>query len=382
MLFAWLLVVTAQAAAQAPTPVSPPDGHVFTWEDVEIMGVPLAVDAPSGRFDMRAEVSRDPGFTSYGDDIGLFERSPGRYEGTALTDIYEAADAGVYYWRAYYYDYSAGFGRLVGAARSFSIKPRYRRPSLTLAARRRAFVGRSYPVFIRYRPGSESQADRLQLVLTADARCASELADASGRRLLTDAEPSADVDLEAEARYRRLGVFRLCAYVTSNGVVTERAVRRIEVVRAPVPKARMLRWRLSSRGLGPIRVGMRVSDVERITGRSMFKGYGEYASCQLWSLSGAPGLSLMRAYGRIARIEAYRGRWRSNRGVRIGDSEAKVRRRYRGVRAEPHPYVPPGKYLIVGGARRRMIFETNPAGRVTSFRGGRSREVGYIEGCA
>jgi hypothetical protein len=29
-----------------------------------------------------------------------------------------------------------------------------------------------------------------------------------------------------------------------------------------------------------------------------------------------------------------------------------------------------------------MIFETNPSGRVTSFRGGRAREVGYIEGCA
>ena len=27
-----------------------------------------------------------------------------------------------------------------------------------------------------------------------------------------------------------------------------------------------------------------------------------------------------------------------------------------------------------------MIFETDPAGRVTSFRGGRAREVGYIEG--
>jgi hypothetical protein len=89
----------------------------------------------------------------------------------------------------------------------------------------------------------------------------------------------------------------------------------------------------------------------------------------------------MLAYGRVARVEAYRGRWRSSRGVRIGDSERKVRRRYRGVRSRPHPYVPPGRYLIVGRGPRRMIFETNPKGKVTSFRGGRAREVGYIEGC-
>ena len=89
----------------------------------------------------------------------------------------------------------------------------------------------------------------------------------------------------------------------------------------------------------------------------------------------------MFAGGRLARVEAFRGRWRSSRGVRIGDAARKVRRRYRGVRARPHPYVPRGRYLIVGG-RRRMIFETGRAGKVTSFRGGRAREVGYIEGCA
>ena len=89
----------------------------------------------------------------------------------------------------------------------------------------------------------------------------------------------------------------------------------------------------------------------------------------------------MVARGRLARVEAHRGRWRSSRGIRIGDSARKVRRRYGGVRIRPHPYVPRGRYLIVGG-RRRMIFETSRLGKVTSFRGGRAREVGFIEGCA
>ena len=122
--------------------------------------------------------------------------------------------------------------------------------------------------------------------------------------------------------------------------------------------------------------------MERVTGRTMVHVSGEHPSCRLWRLRGAPkGLSLMVARGRLARVEAYRGRWRSARGIRIGDSARKVRRRHRGVRAGPHPYVPRGRYLIVGG-RRRMIFETGRAGKVTSFRGGRAREVGFIEGCA
>ena len=96
----------------------------------------------------------------------------------------------------------------------------------------------------------------------------------------------------------------------------------------------MLRWRLGPRGLGPVRIGMRPAAVERVTGRAMVHVSGEHPSCRLWRLRGAPkGLSLMVAGGRLARVEAYRGRWRSSRGIRIGDSARKVRRRYRGVRA-------------------------------------------------
>ena len=59
-----------------------------------------------------------------------------------------------------------------------------------------------------------------------------------------------------------------------------------------------------------------------------------------------------------------------------------MRRRYPNLRVARHPYTPKGRYLIVGGKPRRMIFETGARGRVTSFRGGLSRPVGYIEGCA
>jgi len=149
----------------------------------------------------------------------------------------------------------------------------------------------------------------------------------------------------------------------------------------PVSRQQILSWRMSKDGLGPLRVGLTVRQVERVTGRQMVPVYGR-RSCRQWTLAGAPeGLSLITANGRLARVDVYRGTWRTTRRVRRGTRESVFRSRYRGLRTQPHPYTS-GKYLIVGGRKRRLIFETGAAGRVTSFRGGRAREVNYIEGCA
>lgn len=149
----------------------------------------------------------------------------------------------------------------------------------------------------------------------------------------------------------------------------------------PVSRERILSWRVSKVGVGPIHVGLTVGQVEQLTGREMEPRYGR-RSCRQWTVAGAPqGLSLMTSYGRIARVDIYRGSWRTTRRIRRGTRESVVRSRYRGVRTQPHPYTS-GEYLIVGGGKRRLIFETGAAGRVTSFRGGRLPEVNYIEGCA
>jgi len=151
---------------------------------------------------------------------------------------------------------------------------------------------------------------------------------------------------------------------------------------AALSRRQMLRWRLSRRGLGPIRIGMGVLAIERVTRHSMIAGYGR-PTCRLWTLAGAPrGLSIMTAHGRVARIGVYgpSPRWLTASGIGVGSSEAQVRRRYR-VRSKPHPYTS-GKYLITKGKKRRLVFETNSDGEVTSFRVGRKPHINYIEGCA
>ena len=146
--------------------------------------------------------------------------------------------------------------------------------------------------------------------------------------------------------------------------------------------ADIIDWRLSKYGLGPLRVGLTVSEVETRTGYQLDTSYGS-RPCRIMTLRGAPeGISLMFAYGKLVRVDVFRRPWRTRRGIRVGMKGSAVRRRHPNLRVARHPYTPRGRYLIVGGKPRRMIFETGPRGRVTSFRGGLSRPVGYIEGCA
>jgi hypothetical protein len=379
-----LLAAPAAAAEPPPAPVSPANGQVFAWEDVELSGVKVVVQAPPGEMFVDVDVARSPAMTDSADWAMLREATPGRYEGEVLTLLWdEDSDPGVYYWRPYYYgafDPNTGdVPKIYGPIRSLTVKRPYAAPALSVAIPSKLYAGRGHHARVRYRPGSEPGNDHLY-VIESRSRCPA--SPGAGKELLDRVAPPTAADMDIPVRSRRLGRVWLCGYVTSGATVTRRASDAAEVVRRPISRSRMRRWRLTADGMGALRIGMTVGEIERTTGRAMIFGYGDYRSCELWELRGAPrGLSLMVAYGRLARVEAWRGSWRTARGIRIGDTESKVRRRYRVSRSEPHPYTPPGKYLWVGSGKRRMIFTTSPEGRVTSFRGGKAREVGYIEGC-
>jgi hypothetical protein len=141
------------------------------------------------------------------------------------------------------------------------------------------------------------------------------------------------------------------------------------------------RWRMTRNGFGRLKVGLNRAKIERRTGRRLRFSYNT-GSCAIWGIRGVRGLSIMTIRGRLARVDAYRGTWRSSEGIQIGDAEQEIRERYPRLRTERHPYDPDGQYLIVRGPHRRVVFETNGDDEVTSFRGGRVPPVMYIEGCA
>jgi hypothetical protein len=157
--------------------------------------------------------------------------------------------------------------------------------------------------------------------------------------------------------------------------------RGFERAEAAVQRPDLHRWRMTRNGFGRLKVGLNRAKIERRTGRRLRFSYNT-GSCAIWGIRGVRGLSIMTIRGRLARVDAYRGRWRTSKGIQIGDTEQEIRERYPRLRTERHPYDPDGQYLIVRGPHRRVVFETNGDDEVTSFRGGRVPPVMYIEGCA
>jgi hypothetical protein len=141
------------------------------------------------------------------------------------------------------------------------------------------------------------------------------------------------------------------------------------------------RWRMTRHGFGRLKVGLTSAQIERRTGRRLRFSYNT-GPCAIWGIRGVRGLAIMTTRGRLARVDAYRGTWRTSVGIQRGDTEAQVRELYPRLRTRPHPYDPDGQYLIVPGPNRRVVFETDGDNEVTSFRGGRVPEIMYIEGCA
>lgn len=78
---------------------------------------------------------------------------------------------------------------------------------------------------------------------------------------------------------------------------------------------------------------------------------------------------------------------RTDAGVGVGDSEARLKTAYPGrVKVSPHTYVIGGHYLEVLAGRRdpagtAIVFETDTLGKVTSIRMGYREAAEAIEGC-
>lgn len=154
------------------------------------------------------------------------------------------------------------------------------------------------------------------------------------------------------------------------------------------------RSKLTTAGLGPVRIGMTIDQAERAAGTRLRIDRsvgGPGTTCFTATLRRGPrGVYFLGTGQRIAVVSIYgRGnRTRTPSGAGIGTSEARIKRLFPGrIRVTPHPYTGPrGHYLTFvprdrADANRRIIFETDGR-KVTSMRAGRLPEVGLIEGCA
>jgi hypothetical protein len=116
----------------------------------------------------------------------------------------------------------------------------------------------------------------------------------------------------------------------------------------------------------------------------------ELGECAYFQVTNAPGRVLVMVVdAKVVRVERQDTLGRTDRGARVGDSEARIDSLYRGlINVEPHHYTweSGGHYLVVtpknmADTLHRMIFETDGK-KVTEFRSGILPPVRWVEGCA
>jgi hypothetical protein len=161
------------------------------------------------------------------------------------------------------------------------------------------------------------------------------------------------------------------------------AVALIAVLGAATPGDRRV---VTFYGVGPLRIGDTVEAAAKAAGEPLKPstetlpgtedcGYVELASDRhLW---------IMVEQGRITRLETASRLFRTSSGVRVGDTEERVRSIY-GARLEvrEHKYFEVGNYLIVRSADHKfaLVMETDHK-KVVNLIVGLVPSVEYVEGC-
>ena len=130
-------------------------------------------------------------------------------------------------------------------------------------------------------------------------------------------------------------------------------------------------WAVGLRAAGPVRFGVTPAPGD---------------GCHYTVPAGAPsGLRFMAESGRIVRVDVDSAGPATDRGARVGMTEAEVHRLYPdGLRTMPHKYDPAGHYLVFtppgADSGFRVVFETDGR-RVTTWRAGAEPAVEYVERC-
>ena len=139
-------------------------------------------------------------------------------------------------------------------------------------------------------------------------------------------------------------------------------------------------------GIGPLRAGMTVAEATTALGDALVVPSGaDTVGCTYveWR-GGPPGVRVMVAGGRIARVDVTTPGTATAAGARVGDSEERVLALYRDrVAVTPLKYED-GHTLTVTPQSRdtsfAIVFEAVKA-KITRYRAGQRPQVQWVEGC-
>ena len=137
---------------------------------------------------------------------------------------------------------------------------------------------------------------------------------------------------------------------------------------------------------GSVKIGMTASQAAKVLGVRVTRDAGyEGGTCYYTSPKRRfKDIAFMMDGQRIARIDINSKEYATDKGAKIGDTEAKIKRIYKGMyKIYQSKYVDDAHDIEVEmkGGKYSIIFETDGK-RVVSYRVGRTEQVGYVEGCS
>lgn len=146
---------------------------------------------------------------------------------------------------------------------------------------------------------------------------------------------------------------------------------------------------LTDSSFGPVKIGMTLAQLQAAIG-PLGDTTKLNRDCDIVSAADPfrlpPGVSITEVNGKVARIDIENDSIATDKGVRVGDTESKVKQLYGpGVIVEPHKYID-GHYLEIrsgtdSSTATGIVFETDGK-KVTTFRAGFWDPVRLVEGCA
>lgn len=136
--------------------------------------------------------------------------------------------------------------------------------------------------------------------------------------------------------------------------------------------------------IGPVEVGMGLAQARAAAGQELRQEGDDLGGCVYYApRSKSPDVSLMVIEGIVSRIDVDEASTTSTQeGIRIGSSEADVKRTYPTTTVSKHHYTD-GHYLRVlsENGQTAYLFETDGT-KVLNFRSGFVNAVDQVEGCA
>ena len=103
--------------------------------------------------------------------------------------------------------------------------------------------------------------------------------------------------------------------------------------------------------------------------------------CVYAKVPAAAGLLVMLVDGKVVRIDVIDKAVATAAGARVGDTEARIRELYPGLRAEPHKYTD-GHYLVVDTMPRPSVGIRDGRRACNRYRAGVIPQVDWVEGCS